>query len=685
MHDSYFPLRSCLTVLFTLVSVACSSSPDVQETYTPATDLYSQPMDESAILQDEQTGMIFAGDQVLVLTKTAFAGNEVLEAIATEQEIEWVGAIPDLGLYQFRTPPLDIPTQEALLDRIRQYASVEGAFPNYLISTNAQKATCREFGDNHVNVDGTENVYNGNENVVINPRCGFLDTSYYDILPIFRSLHPWFSFGKVKVAIIDMEFLGLKGQFNRIKYTKLSRLPFSFYERSDSVPNRETPEGHGFTVTGIVAADDNGTSTAGLLTEPIGAANVHLYIGAVDTKKVFNKSTYKWKIVIDYYHIIELSVRAARDAKADIINMSFSQYCIPLTSFNCLSVNSSWRRLFSTYYNTLFVAAAGNESFSLQGDELFPSSMTNVDNLIKVGGNNYCAPGSLHPLSNYSELPGVLDIAAPFAIPVLNPSDLGSTWITGQGTSISTPMVSALAGLLKSIQPELTPVELKEAIIFHAKEGPVYMGGAALDFSKPILHVLSQKTGLAPEVVKLIARDGTADPVSIILNRICGDCLFTIDGEAPIRIQSDDSLINIQEGQNRVFSMYLFDKDETFTFVMNNQNSFVLHETIPVFSDFSVSLTTSDDIFTGSGIDGSLYFYTCMVTARNPMTTEPLMIEVDGYFSGKVGWVPLLTGIEESKGTSVAFTLSARVSDDGSSPFPLYEYIENNCILGYAP
>ena len=137
MHTIFNDPETVCLVLFSLLCMACSSPTKVNETYQPATDLYSQPINESAILQDEESKMVFAGDQVLVLTKDVLVGKEVLDAIAAEHGMKLVGAIPDIGMYQFKTPPLDIPGQKALLDRIRQNPIVESAIPNYLISNNA--------------------------------------------------------------------------------------------------------------------------------------------------------------------------------------------------------------------------------------------------------------------------------------------------------------------------------------------------------------------------------------------------------------------------------------------------------------------------------------------------------------------------------------------------------------------
>jgi len=671
------------TILFSLFFATCTSATGEQENYSPATDLYSLPMDESAILQDEQTGMIFAGDQVLVLTKTPFAGNEVLETIAGEQQIEWVGAIPDIGLYQFRTPAMDIPAQDGLLERILQYPFVEGAIPNYLIACSTQPETCRELGDNHKNIDGVFIINDRGLPREVNPRCTFLNTRYLEILPIMKTVSRWFRFSKVKIAVIDSDFVGLQAQFKQVKKNRLTKLPYSYFSGAEKITNSETPTGHGYMVSGVIAADDNGTSTAGLLTAAIGPENVHLFIGAADTKKKFNILTNKWRIDPDFFHTVELTLRAARDAGADVINLSFEQMCEPLVSKKCKTVYSIWKKLFITYPATLFVTGSGNSGVPLQGDDLFPGAMTNFDNLLKVGGYDYCDPGTRHFSSNYSEQPGVLDVAAPFFVPVLNPQDSGASWIPAEGTSLSAPMAAALAGILKSIQPNLTPRELKEKISLSGRVGPVNLGFAALDFPKPILEVLSQRTGLAPEVIHLISRDGTTDPVSIVLNRICGDCLFIIEGVPPIHVRSEASIVNIQESQDPLFSMSLYSEDdETFSFTMINPNSFVVHESITISTEFSVGLATEGENFVGNGIGGSLYIHSCMITARNPMTQEPWMIEINGDFSGQVIWTST-SMVEEIKNTSMTFTLNAQVYDDRTSPFFLYEYIEQNCTLGY--
>ncbi len=215
------------------------------------------------------------------------------------------------------------------------------------------------------------------------------------------------------------------------------------------------------------------------------------------------------------------------------------------------------------------------------------------------------------------------------------------------------------------------------------RSGPEYQGGVTLDFSKPILEVFSHVHGLSHKVIQLIARDGTVDPVAIILNRICGDFLFVIDGLSPIPLSSEDSLANIQESQNPVISMMFYNEEESFSFVLNDYVNFSLFETIPVGPDFSVGLTSAGETYTGNGITGNLFFYSCMVTARNPVTNTPWMMEIDGDFEGEVDWLPLSSGMEETKSINMTFSLKAQIYDDGTTPFSLHEYVERHCTLGY--
>lgn len=111
--------------------------------------------------------------------------------------------------------------------------------------------------------------------------------------------------------------------------------------------------------------------------------------------------------------------------------------------------------------NHLMLAAAGNDRRSLESNPMYPANY-NINNIISVGSSD--SRDNLSRFSNY----GVnnVDILAPG-------SQIGSTYpdtsyVYLNGTSMATPLVAGVAGLLLSMDPDLTAEELKQRILERA-------------------------------------------------------------------------------------------------------------------------------------------------------------------------------------------------------------------------
>ena len=132
---------------------------------------------------------------------------------------------------------------------------------------------------------------------------------------------------------------------------------------------------------------------------------------------------------------------------ANIINCSW-----------CFSVDEKkLYNLIKQNEDIIFVCAAGNSNLDLDENKVFPASYQ-LDNVISVMGIDN--QGKIYDLSGFGS---AVTIAAPGK----------DIWVTlpendqefVDGTSVSTAFVSATVALMKMLNPELTPKEIKNILI----------------------------------------------------------------------------------------------------------------------------------------------------------------------------------------------------------------------------
>ena len=185
--------------------------------------------------------------------------------------------------------------------------------------------------------------------------------------------------------------------------------------------------GHGTHVAGIIASETNNREGVAGLTwynkiMPIKAVGAEGYGTSFDIAK---------------------GIIWAVDHGADVINMSLGNY-----------QSSSWLKEAIDYaYNrdVVLIAAAGNENTSRPS---FPASYPQV---LSVAAIDYT--GNRASFSNFGDY---IDVAAPGDL-------IASTYLNQQyaslsGTSMASPHVAGLAGLLRSVNPDLSNRDVMQII-----------------------------------------------------------------------------------------------------------------------------------------------------------------------------------------------------------------------------
>jgi hypothetical protein len=134
--------------------------------------------------------------------------------------------------------------------------------------------------------------------------------------------------------------------------------------------------------------------------------------------------------------------------------------------------------------NTLFVFAAGNDGSS--NDE-FPVAPANIKlpNSMSVAATT--PTGALAVFSNYGS---TVDIAAP-GVAIESTTPRGPK-LPLSGTSQAAPKVAAVAGALKTLNPGLTPAEIKDILMGTADKKRLSKAKSPLVFSTPLGRFLPQ-------------------------------------------------------------------------------------------------------------------------------------------------------------------------------------------------
>jgi subtilisin family serine protease len=164
----------------------------------------------------------------------------------------------------------------------------------------------------------------------------------------------------------------------------------------------------------------------------------------------------------EYDKDVALAIRYAVDNGAKVINMSFGKYLSPEKRW----VDSAVK--YAEQHDVLIVHASGNEKTDLDGKENFPNPWlkqwnSNATNFINVGASSDPKiTGSISAdFSNYGK--EKVDVFAP-GVRIYSTFPGEHEYGNLNGTSMSAPVVTGLAALIRSYYPALTAVQVKKVI-----------------------------------------------------------------------------------------------------------------------------------------------------------------------------------------------------------------------------
>lgn len=153
----------------------------------------------------------------------------------------------------------------------------------------------------------------------------------------------------------------------------------------------------------------------------------------------------------------------AVQAGADIINLSFGYQDTGISPIHKALLD------YADSLGVLVVAAAGNDNNNLSSPSfsVYPAAYSKVISVASIS-QNYLK--SVH--SNYGSRAGV-DVAAPGYCLFTTGMDNTAPYIIGQGTSLSSPLVAGLLGLVKSKHPTYSSAQLRSCLENAAEKNSV--------------------------------------------------------------------------------------------------------------------------------------------------------------------------------------------------------------------
>lgn len=277
----------------------------------------------------------------------------------------------------------------------------------------------------------------------------------------------------VKVGVIDSgisnKHADLKGQIDE----DLSR---NFFNSTSPFVDAAI---HGSSVAGIIAAKTNNeVGVAGI------AGNVKLV--SLKCANVFGKSNLS--------NIIS-AIEYAENKGIGILNCSFGIYEDEINDAGYQALKTAIMN-----YSGIIIAAAGNRGNTQKS---YPAAY-NLDNIISVASTT-----SEDVLADDSTYGSTVNLAAPgdnvYSTLTLTVSEV-------EGTSFAAPQVTGVVALMKSLNPSLTPIQIKKMITesvdkLDSLTGKVASGGR-LNALKPVLKAANLIAGDVDMSGKITATDG---------------------------------------------------------------------------------------------------------------------------------------------------------------------------------
>lgn len=597
--------------------------------YQQDPDTYTVDPDPDRLVTSPQ-GNRFPTDQLLLLLAEGATPDQARQA-AQNLGGTVVGQIPAVRIYQLQFSTTTEEELQALFSLAADEPSVEAVSFNL---EGVPQQGCMPNNDNDANLNGLE-------------RCPFTDIQYYQTLTLFEEIRSDLTLHDVSVAVIDTGLDASSGEFDDVDILNL-------WDPSVA-PADSFTKPHGTYVSSVIAADNNGQATNGIASRFLGD-HLKLLIGG---DPVFTLGFFM-SLALKY------TKTASDEGRANIVNISQSFPSCDATTFDTCNDGPMrlWENVFKTYNDVLFVISAPNtSSMAFPNHPLDPLVQTpagiQLANVITVGGTAHCDPLTL---SNYSAHGPRVEIVAPSEeVPVFwaFSSSLDATRLWGN--SYAAPQVASAAAILLSVDPALTPVEIKSLLVDHGPEATGAHGYTypRLDMYEPLAVHLLTRVPISEETRRLLDPKelGYPDMLGHVIYRICGGLDLEVedfsfheytDPNSTIIDPMDPYAVGAVQGVTQSFELKSLFPDGAWVRVACSNCEFRLEQEYEMTDTITASHTDgvaameyysdylSTDAPYGESFYGTLSFDSCRINERDDINNLPSSFTVAGSFQGDI-------------------------------------------------
>lgn len=375
-----------------------------------------------------------------------------------------------------------------------------------------------------------------------------------------------FGSGNIKIAVLDTGIPLENGELSHEDLNNSYRieigpdLVYGVFGLIDPDPTIKDLRGHGTHIAGIIGAETN--NSLGIAGISPNCKILSIQIGDLNLNTT--------------NEVMANGIVAACSLGANVINISYG------TLFPPYVVETAIREI-ALPSNVLVIASVGNDN----GEVLYPARYSSVGNVYPYsnGYPNVIAVGATNQFderSSYSNFGFALNVVAPGGFGgTFDEDDIFSTlpnypvpnmplnYGYASGTSMATPIVAGISALILSVNPNLTPLQIRNIIQQSAEDKGIlgrddYYGWGRVNAYKAVKYTIEQYGGTITGVLSIpyseiwnfnqritlrfennssLFVEGTLNAIGNINQRIEFDFISPLNGNGIIL--SPDAVINI--------------------------------------------------------------------------------------------------------------------------------------------